>query len=120
MSEKWVRDTGLVFALLFLILGARFNPLYLWGSAAFLLAIMFAPSALTPFAWAWLKFAELLGSVMNRVFFGLVFFIVLTPVGFLKRLLSGDMRSLKLQCRGGSAFVDGPGKVLPERLTKPY
>ena len=35
---------------------------------------------------AWMKLAELLGSVMNKVILGIVFFIFLVPIALLSRL----------------------------------
>ncbi len=120
MSEKWVRDTGLVFSLLFLILGARGNTLFLWLSGLFLLALLFYPNALTPVAFLWLKFAEIFGGFMNKVFFGIVFFVVITPIAYVRRTLSKDDRSLSPTGKNSTAFVDRGQIISSMDMERPY
>lgn len=120
MNDKWVRDTGLVFTLLFLFLGVKVSEYFLAASAAILIALLFVPVVLTPLAWAWLKVAELLGRIMNPVFFGLVFFLVITPMSFLRRLIAGDQRDRAKQEGQKSAFVDARGKYTKQLFTQPF
>jgi polyferredoxin len=120
MSDKWVRDTGLVFALLFLLLGIRGSGTSLIVSLVFLLVVLFAPATLTPLAWAWFKVAEGLGFVMNKVFFGLVFCIVIVPVGLLRRLLQGDARDLKNQPEKSTALHSRDHVVVAADLVHPF
>lgn len=54
--------------------------------------------------WVWMKFAELIGAVMNKVILSVVFFVILMPVAFLSRLFRKDPYKGK---RGaGSFFLD--------------
>lgn len=120
MTEKWIRDTGIVFALLFLFLGSKG---YSWGfaiSALLLLIVLFVPSLLTPLAWVWLRLTEALGLVMNKVFFGLVFFVVILPVGLLRRLFKGDTRDQRAQPEQESAFQERDHMVVAADLAKPF
>ena len=120
MTDKWVRDTGLVFALLFLILGFRGNKLFLSISGLFLLCVLFAPAVIRPIAFLWMKLAHILGFVMNKVFFGLIFFLIVTPMGLLKRVFEGDLRDLKKDETRASAFVEGKGLITKQLFNKPY
>ena len=120
MTEKWIRDTGLVFSLLFLILGARGNTSFLWLSGVFLTALLFYPNALKPVAFLWLKFAEIFGGFMNKVFFGIVFFGIITPIAYLRRALTGDERYLSHENKKSTAFVDCGGIVKAVDIEKPY
>jgi hypothetical protein len=121
MTDKWIRDTGLVFAAFFLLIGTlRHSGWALWLSLAFLVVLLFVPKVLTPLAWVWLKVAEILGLVMNKVFFGLVFYIVVVPVGLLRRILKGDARDLALQPDRETAFVERGKTVEAADLAKPY
>lgn len=116
LTEKWVRDTGLILALVFLFFAYKE---YSWGlhlSALTLLALLFYPSLLKPLAYLWLKLTHLLGSVMNKVFFGLVFFFVVTPIALLRRLLGKE----HVEHGGESAFVMRSGIMRRESLEKPY
>ena len=121
MNEKWIRDTGLVFSLVFLVLGVwKHLPVFLFASMGILALLLFYPPALTPLALVWLKVAEVLGYVMNKVFFGVVFFLVVLPIGLLRRLLQGDLRSLEGQKGEDSAFINRGVVVSPADLLKPF
>lgn len=120
MNEKWVRDSGLIFALIFLLLGYRGSSLFLALSILVLLALLFIPKLLWPFAYLWLKLAEALAFVMNRVFFGIIFFLIITPIGYLRRVFYGDSRYLVLNKARTSGFVDRGGIVTRAQIEKPY
>lgn len=120
MNDRWIRDTGLVFALLFLFVGVKVSEYFLAASAGILIALLFAPTVLKPLAWVWLKVAELLGRIMNPVFFGLVFFFIITPVSILRRLTSEDRRDRKKQDALKSAFVDARGTYTKKLFTQPF
>jgi hypothetical protein len=86
MTNAWVRDTGLLFALLALLC-AYYG--YSWGvpgAAALILIAMFAPQALRPLAFFWMKLAHGLGLVTHRVLLGATFFLIVTPVGYVRRM----------------------------------
>jgi hypothetical protein len=120
MSDKWVRDTGLVFALVFLLVGVKVSTIGFVLCAVFLLALLFAPLLLWPLARLWLFVAEVLGQVMNKVFFGLVFYVVVVPVGLLKRVFEGDQRDLGPQPDKSSAFYEREKLVVAADLAKPF
>ena len=120
MTEKWIRDTGLVFASLFLILGFNGNQVFLGLSIFFLLSLLFYPNALVPVAFLWKKIAEVLGFVMNKVFFGVVFFGVITPIAYIRRIFYGDERRLSHTNKDSTAFVDCGGIVKGMDIEKPY
>lgn len=79
-------------------------PLFAGGALAWpwlmvallLLALAWrAPRLLTPLTRAWLRLGHLLGYVNTRVILALVFFVVVTPVALLFRLLGRDALRLK-------------------------
>lgn len=98
-----------------LIVGAVFSLLGLWWiyrgkffSAASVLivagaALVFlgavAPGLLVVPRKLWLKLAEALAYVSSRIILALIFFLVLTPIGVIKRALGWD----PLQRRSGSS-----------------
>jgi len=121
MNEKWVRDTGLIFALLGLFFSYRG---FAWGlpvAAVLLLAVLFVPKALWPLAWVWERIAHGLGFVMQGVFFGLVFFAVITPVALVRRIFVRDPLVLYSGAEKDTAFVSHAGGIVRrEHLEKPY
>ena len=53
------------------------------------------PVALKPFYFVWMTFAAILGWVMTRVILGFVFYIIITPIGLLTKLIGEDFLALK-------------------------
>lgn len=128
MTEKWVRDTGLMCTLLCLILGAYGNVFFLWLCAVCLLVLMFYPSAFKPIAFLWQKVADVLGMIMNKVLFGAIFFVVVTPIGYLRRRLIEDQRYEFGECfdtrsrgnKNSTAFVTRDQIIGAMDMERPY
>lgn len=104
------RGFGIVFAVFFAIL--TFSPLTHGGTirwwcfavaAAFLAAAYLFPKALTPLNWGWTRFGLLLHHVMNPLIMGLLFFLTVTPVGLVMRLMGKDPLRLKFD-RGAKTY----------------
>ena len=53
------------------------------------------PVALKPLYFVWMTFAAILGWVMTRVILSLVFYLIITPIGLLTKLLGEDFLDLK-------------------------
>jgi hypothetical protein len=116
------RDTGMAMVLLLLLAFLK------WGRNELLIAAlivqivnMIVPQVFRPVAIVWFGLAHLLGAVASRVLMFVVFAIVVTPIGVLRRALGKD--SLRLR-----AFRSGPDSVMVVRnhtftatdLEKPY
>ena len=90
MTDKWIKDTGLVWALLFLVLGITYGKIFFIISIALLLASILVSRALYPLAFVWLKFAEALNLIIPKIFFGIIFFVIIFPIGVFRRITKGD------------------------------
>jgi hypothetical protein len=98
-SFRIEREFGLIVGGVFLLLGtwwvyrekfpAVSQSLILIGAALVLLGAVF-PKALIYPNKAWMKLAEALAFVMTRVILGIVFFLVVTPIGVVKRMFGWD------------------------------
>ena len=96
------RSFGIFFFIVFSIISIwpilSGNELRLWS---FIVAIIFLIMGitksrfLTPFNIAWIKFGELLGVIISPLIMGLVYFLVVLPIGILMRVLGKDLLSLK-------------------------
>ena len=92
------RSFGLVFFIVFLILALwplkSGGDLRLWALALslvfFILGILNS-KLLNPLNKLWFKFGILLGSLVSPIVMGLVYFLVVTPVGLFMRLLGKDL-----------------------------
>lgn len=90
MTDKWIKDTGLVLVVVLLILSFKYGEGFLIASVIFLLLAILTPKIFYPLAFLWLKFVGLLNLIIPKIFFGAVFFIIIYPIGVLRRIIKGD------------------------------
>ena len=84
------------------------------------------PTALAPVHRIWMKASLVMGWVNTRIILTVVFFVVLTPLGLLRRLLGKDTLGLEARSKEaretagqGSYRTDSP--ALPrERMKEPF
>jgi hypothetical protein len=120
MNEKWMRDTGLVLGLVCLVLGFNGHKGFLVASGILILLALLSPKLLYPLAWVWLKLVFILNLFVPKIFFGLVFFLIITPVGLARRALKGDMLLIKGWRKAATAFVERDRIFSREDLETPY
>lgn len=93
-GRKFALTIAIAFAVLALISfwrGRQAPPLILGGLATILaIAGLAMPSKLGPIESAWMKLAHVLSRVTTPIFMGIVYFVVLTPIGFIRRSLGGN------------------------------
>jgi|SRR3989344_852348 len=117
MNEKWIRDTGVVLSLLFLILSYNSHAAFFFVSVILLLFVLIAPKALYPIAYIWLKCTEVLSFIVPKIFFGLVFCSVIVPVAFVRRCMGID--SFRFSS-SSSAFFDRNHMYVKGDVKAPY
>ncbi len=120
MSEKWMRDTGLVLGLVCLILGYSGNKGFLVASGVLIVLALLAPKALYPLAWLWLKLVFALNLVVPKIFFGLVFFLIVLPMGLIRKLVNKDPLLVRGWKDSSTAFHDRNIRFTKEHLEVPY
>ena len=90
-GRKFGLTVGAAFAVLAALMWWREHqiPLYAFGALAIglIAAGLLIPGHLGPVYRAWMGFALLISKVTTPVFMGIVYFVVITPVGVLMRLL---------------------------------
>ena len=96
------RSFGIVFFIVFLLISLypliNDKDIRVWSfvlSLFFLLLGIKNSNILTPFNIMWLKFGLLLGKIVSPIIMGAVFFLVVTPIGFIMRLFKKDLLNLK-------------------------
>ena len=95
------RSFGLVFFAFFLIIAVypltTGGNLKYWSiilSLAFLILGLLKSSILSPLNKLWFKFGLLLGSIISPIVMGIVFFIVITPISLIMKILGKDLLNL--------------------------
>jgi hypothetical protein len=115
-STSELRKFGLLVGGAFLALAAvlfwRQKPAVVVGTLGTVGALLFvlggvAPKALGPIYVGWMRFAVLLSRITTPIFMGVIYFVLLTPIGLLMRAFG---RHPLRHARPGTAWVDrAPG-----------
>ena len=96
------KSFGIVFFIVFLLIAIypllKDNDLRIWSlviSFIFLILGLINSKILTPLNRLWFKFGLLLGKFISPLIMGIIFFVVVTPIGIIIRLLKKDLLNLK-------------------------
>ena len=96
------RSFGVVFCIVFLIIALypiiNNGDLRIWSliiSLLFLILGLINSKILTPLNKIWFRFGLFLGKIISPLIMGIIFFLVVTPIGFIMRLLGKDLLNLK-------------------------
>jgi hypothetical protein len=116
------RDTGLAMCLLLLLLSYFGNYLRLTPVAILFLSLsMVWPKVFSPLSKCWLKLSSGISAIMSRVIITFLFFAIVTPVGFLRRLFGADPMQLKKWKNGRSSVLWVRDKMIEAKdLENPY
>jgi len=92
------RNFGMVFFVVFLIVALwplkNAEDIRLWSlvlSIIFFILGIFNSKLLTPLNKLWFKFGIFLGAIISPIIMGIVYFLVVTPIGIFMRLLGKDL-----------------------------
>ena len=103
------RNFGIVFFVVFLLIALypiiKQNEIRLWSliiSLSFLVLGILNSKLLSPLNKLWFKFGLFLGKIISPIVMGVIFFLVVTPIGLLMRLLKKDL--LKIKFNSGETY----------------
>ena len=96
------KSFGIVFSIVFLLIAIypliNSEELRVWSliiAIIFLVLGLINSKILTPLNKLWFKFGILLGRIVSPVIMGLIFFLVVTPIALLMRIIGKDLLNLK-------------------------
>tara|TARA_A100001035_G_C27303196_1_gene286401 strand:- start:14 stop:409 length:396 start_codon:yes stop_codon:yes gene_type:complete len=96
------RSFGIVFFIVFLLVALypliKSQEIRIWSliiSIIFLVLGLKNSRVLTPLNKLWFKFGIFLGKIVSPLVMGIIFFLVVTPIGLIMRLLGKDLLNLK-------------------------
>lgn len=127
LDRKGLREFGLVtggvvaglFGLFFPWLLERAWPLWPWIVFGVLGTWgLVAPMSLQPVYRTWMRFGLMLSKVMTPLIMGIVFFLVITPVAIVLKILGKDAMARKFD--DTDSYRVPTEKAPPENLEKPY
>ena len=97
------RSFGIVFFIVFLLISIypliNNENIRIWSlvvSLIFLVLGIINSNFLLPLNKLWFKFGIFLGKIISPIIMGIIFFLVVTPIGLIMRLLGKDVLNLKL------------------------
>ena len=111
------RSFGIVFFIVFVLIATypllNQGEVRIWSlviSFLFLFLGLLNSKILTPFNKLWFRFGLFLGKIISPIIMGVIFFLVVTPIGLLMRFFGKDVLNLKLNKKKSSYWIekDGP------------
>jgi hypothetical protein len=122
------RSFGFVFTAFFLLLGTwplrKGGPVRWWALALGLVLaaiVLVRPVVLHPLNLAWAQVALLLSRVVNPVVMGLLFFVAVTPIALVLRLLGKDPLRLRFDPAASSYWLPRrPPGPPPETMSNQF
>ena len=102
-SKNSVKSFGILFFIVFLLIGLwpliNNGNLRIWSlilSFVFLILGITESKILIPLNKYWIKLGELLGKIIAPIVMAIIFFLVLTPIGFMLKIFKKDVLRLAL------------------------
>lgn len=127
LDKKGLREfalvtSGVIVGLFGLFLPWLFKlgwPAWPWILAAILVAFgIIAPMALGPVYKLWMRFGLILSRITTPIIMGLVFFLVITPIGLIRRLLAGDPMARNFD--DGESYRVPCKKIPAKNMERPF
>lgn len=122
------RGFGMVFAAVFTavaLLPLRSgHGVRIWAlgvAAVFLTLALFWPVSLHSLNKLWMRFAILLSKVVNPIVIGLLYLVVITPVGWMSRKTGHDPLKLRFDATASTYWIDRqPSGPAPEGMSRQF
>lgn len=128
LDKKGLREFGLLTGIFIPLLFGLILPL-LWGHTLplipWIIAVVFGalglliPQSLAPIYQGWMRVAQVLAWVNNRIILGIIFFIIVTPMGLFMRIIKRDPLKRKFEFKVISYRVSSQIKNKVS-MEKPY
>ncbi len=128
LDRKGLREFGLVTGGIVALIFGLFFPWILdrpwprWPFVIFgVLGLMglAAPMALKPVYKGWMKFGLFMSRIMTPLIMGIVFFVTITPMALIMKLMGKDQMARKLDAKAATYRINSEATP-PKRLEKPF
>lgn len=123
--RKFGITTGAIIVVLFALffpwlLGSAVMPMWPWIMATSLwVPALLVPSILRPVYTIWMKVGHVLGWINTRIILGLLFYVLILPIGLIMRLSGSDPMARKRDESASSYRVASVSEP-KDRLEKPF
>jgi uncharacterized membrane protein len=122
VSGIQIRETGILFGVISVFLGLYTDDKY-WFFVAIgiLLVTLLIPILLKPLAVFWFGFSKALGWVTSRIVLFVIFFLLVVPMGLIRKAMGKDTMRIRQFKKGGkSAFTERNHEFTASDLKYPF
>jgi hypothetical protein len=129
LDKKGLRKFGLTTGAIIVVLFTFFfpwvfdtsaMPIWPWAVASLLwLPALFVPGALRPVYTAWMKVGHVIGWVNTRIILGVLFYVMILPMGLTMRMFGKDPMARKHDKSASSYRIKSTSEA-KDRLEKPF
>lgn len=106
VTKKQASDSGMAIVLILLLIGLfTGNDLYYKIAIPVLVIDMTYPMFYYYFAILWFGFSQILGTIVSKIILSVVFFVMVLPVGLIRRMMGKDSLQLKKFKKGKSSVM---------------
>ena len=122
ISIDQAKDTGMAMVLIILLISFLLEKPHYITLAIFLLLInMVWPIFFKPIAKLWIGLSLMMGTVMSTIILSIVFFLLVVPVGMIRKSFGKDSMQLKKWKNGkDSVLVVRDHEITLEDIQNPY
>ena len=110
------RSFGVVFFIVFLFIAlypiTYSEDIRIWSliiSFIFIILGLLNSKILTPLNKLWFQFGVILGKIISPIIMGIIFFLVVTPIGLIMKVLGKDLLRLKYNKKDNTYWIEKNG-----------
>jgi hypothetical protein len=121
-TPEQAKDTGMALVLICLLINFFVGYSFFLTAAIFILLVdMVYPAFFRPLARIWFGVSQLLGTIMSKIILSIIFFLILTPIGLIRRALGADTLLLKEWKKDNSSVFKVRDHTFgPDDILNPY
>jgi hypothetical protein len=122
IGTNQAKDTGMAMVLICLLCG-YFGQSNTWValSIPMLIINMIFPDVYRPLAKIWLGLSVLLGTIMSKFILTIIFIVIVTPIGIIRKMFGADAMQVKKWKKGSDSVFKARNHVFqPKEIEKPY
>jgi len=122
ISKDQAKDTGMAMVLICFILGyfSQKQDFFTLGIVLLLIDMIY-PNLYRPVATIWFGLSLILGTINSKLLLTMIFFVIVTPVGLIRRIIGADSLQLKRWKKDDSSVFGVREHIFqPEDIEKPY
>ncbi|NJO01183.1 MAG: hypothetical protein HC880_05310 [Bacteroidia bacterium] len=95
ISQRQNTEVGVLLGLVCIVLFYFYRQeFYLWAAMLALGMVLILPLVFKPLAWLWFGFSGLLAMIVPTILLGIIYYLLVFPVGYLRRLMGKDSLQL--------------------------